>query len=65
MQTFYKVFLVIFIVFIAINLYAFEYHLGFFHEENVKFIFSISAAILGIILLYVLSTWSKLGKAKK
>jgi FtsH-binding integral membrane protein len=65
MQKFYKVFLVLFIVFIAVNLYAFDYQSGFFDEDNTKFIFSISAAVLGLILVFVLNTWSKLAKVKQ
>lgn len=65
MQKFYKVFLILFIVFIAVNLYAFDYQLGFFHEENIKFLFSIGSAVVGLILVYVLNTWSKLVKNTK
>lgn len=64
MQTFYKVFLILFIIFIGFNLYVFEWDLGFWHEENTKFFLSISAAVLGIILIFVLNTWSKIGKRK-
>jgi nucleoside diphosphate kinase len=46
MTTFYKVFLVLFIVFIAVNLYAVDWQFGILHQENNKFLFSIVAAIL-------------------
>lgn len=64
MQTIYKIFLVLFIIFIAANLYFFQWDLGLMHEENTKFIMSIGAALLGILLVFVLSTWSKLSARK-
>ena len=64
MQRFYKIFLVLFIVFIAINLYVIEWDLGFWDEENSKFIFSMSAGILGIIIVLVLHTMSRLSVKK-
>lgn len=64
MTTFYKVFLIIFIIFLAINLYAIDWNLGFFHSENNKFLFSIVAAILGILFTFVLNTWRKLAEKK-
>lgn len=60
MQKVYKIFLVVFFVFIAFNLYALDWSLGFMHEDNTKYIFSIVAAIVGILVVYVLNTWSKL-----
>lgn len=65
MQHFYKIFLVLFVIFIAFNLYMMEWDLGFWHEENSKFILSMSAGILGIIVVFVLNTMSKLGAPKK
>ncbi|MDQ0477529.1 MULTISPECIES: hypothetical protein [Chryseobacterium] len=65
MQLFYKIFLALFIVFIGINLYVIEWGLGFWHEENAKFIFSMSAGILGVIIVFVLHTMSRLAAAKK
>jgi hypothetical protein len=41
-----------------------EWNLGFWHEENSKFILSISAAVLGIIVIYVLHTMSRLAQKK-
>jgi len=64
MKTFYKVFLVIFILSVAISIYALDWQAGFFDEENTKFIFSISSGILGIIVVYILHTWSKLAEKK-
>ena len=64
MKTFYKVFLVLFIIFIVINIYAIDWRSGFFDEDNIKFIFSISAGILGVIVVYILHTWSKLAEKK-
>ena len=65
MQRFYKIFLVLFIVFIAINLYVIEWNLGFWDKENSKFILSMSAAVLGIIVVFVLHTMSRLGIKNK
>ncbi len=64
MTTFYKVFLILFIVFIAINIYAMDWGLGFLHEDNYKFIFSISAGFLGILLTIVMNVWRKLSEKK-
>lgn len=65
MQRFYKIFLALFIIFIGFNLYVIEWDLGFWNEENAKFIFSGSAAILGIIVVLVLHTMSRLAVEKK
>lgn len=64
MQNVYKIFLVLFIVFIGFNLYTFDWERGFLHEDNTKYLFSMVAAIVGILVVYVLNTWSKL-PAKK
>jgi len=64
MKTFYKVFLVIFIISIAISLYALDWQAGFMDDENTKFIFSIASGILGIIVVYILHLWSKLAEKK-
>lgn len=65
MKKFYKVFLILFIVIIAINLYAFDWNGDFLSEDNQKFIFSIAFGVIGVALLFVLNTWSKIGvKAK-
>lgn len=62
MKTVYKIFLVLFVVFIAVNLYAIDWGLGFMDEENTKFLFSIAAAVIGLILVFVLNTWSRLAE---
>ncbi|BEV06439.1 MULTISPECIES: hypothetical protein [Chryseobacterium] len=64
MQKFYKVFLVLFIVFIAINLYALDWQSDILSEDNLKFVFSIASAAIGLILLFVMNTWSKIGVRK-
>ena len=64
MRTVYKVFLIIFIILAAINIYAIDWSLGFMHNENSKFLFSAGAAILGIVGVFVLNTWSKIRAAK-
>lgn len=64
MQKFYKVFLVLFILFIAINLYALDWQSDILSEDNLKFVFSIASAAIGLILLFVMNTWSKIGVRK-
>lgn len=64
MQLFYKIFLALFAVFIGFNLYVMEWDLGFWHDENSKFILSISAAIVGIVVVFVLHQMSKLAVKK-
>ena len=65
MQRFYKIFLALFIVFIAINLYVIEWDLGFWDEENSTFVLSMSAAIVGIIVVFILHTLSTLSAKKQ
>ncbi len=65
MQKLYKVFLVLFIIFIGFNLYVIDWDLGFMHEENSKFIFSASAGVIGLVLVLVLDTWSRLAAKRK
>ncbi|MDM1555723.1 hypothetical protein HX126_14255 [Chryseobacterium indologenes] len=65
MKKFYKVFLVLFIVFIAINFYAINWQNDLIaDEDNIKFVFSASAAAIGLILLFVMDTWSRIGVKK-
>ena len=64
MHLFYKIFLVLFVIFIGFNLYAMELQLGFWHEENAKFILSISAAIVGILVVFVMHTLSRFAAKK-
>ena len=64
MQKFYKVFLVLFIVFIAINLYALDWQSDILSEDNLKFVFSIASAVIGLIIVFVMNTWSKVGLKK-
>jgi len=64
MKTFYKVFLIIFIISIAVSFYAIDWQAGFMDDDNTKFIFSISSGILGIIVIYILHSWSKLAEKK-
>jgi hypothetical protein len=65
MKTVYKIFLVFFVIFIAIDLYMFNWNLGFFNSENAKFIIPLAAGIVGIFLVVVLNTWSKLSTSKR
>jgi hypothetical protein len=64
MQKFYKVFLILFIVFIAINLYAIDWQSDILSEDNLKFVFSIASAVIGLIIVFVMNTWSKIGAKK-
>ncbi len=64
MQRVYQVFLAVFVLLVAINLYAIEWSIGVLHEDNTKYIFSIVAGIVGIMVVYVLNTWSKLPPRK-
>jgi uncharacterized membrane protein len=64
MKTFYKVFLAVFIISIAVSFYALDWQAGFMDDENTKFIFSIASGILGIIVVYILHLWSKLAEKK-
>lgn len=64
MQTVYKIFLVLFIIFIGINIYAINWNIGFFHPENTTYLFSAAAGILGTILAFALNMWSKLSTRK-
>ena len=64
MQIFYKIFLVLFVLFIAVNLYGINWSVGVLHDENSKFISSIAASLLGIIVIFVMSNWSKLATKK-
>ncbi|MBA5246367.1 hypothetical protein H1R16_11260 [Marnyiella aurantia] len=60
MQLYYKIFLILFAIFIAFNLYAVDWRIGLMNEENLKYVFSLSAGIVGLLLVFVLHTWSKL-----
>ena len=65
MQTIYKVFLVLFLVFIGFNLYVIDWQLGFFHEDNAKFLVSAGAGVIGLVLVFVMNMWSKIGVKKE
>lgn len=64
MKPIYLVFLIIFAILAAVNLYAIDYSLGFMHSDNSKFLFSFGAAVLGVIGVFVLNMWSKLRTEK-
>jgi len=64
MQKFYKVFLVVFVIIIGINVYAIDFNTDLLSEDNLKFVFSIGAGAIGLILLFVMNTWSKVGVRK-
>ena len=57
----------ILIIFLGINVYSLVTNWeqgGFFGEETAVFTFSALAAFLGIILVFVMNTWSKIGLKK-
>lgn len=64
MQKFYKVFLIVFIVVIAINIYAIDWNSEISSEDNIKYVISIIAGIIGLFVLFILNTWSKIGVKK-
>lgn len=64
MHLYYKIFLILFVIFIGFNIYSMDWNLGFWHEENSKFILSFAAAVIGIISVLVLHTMSKLAAKK-
>ncbi|PKF74131.1 hypothetical protein [Chryseobacterium sp. PMSZPI] len=63
MKKFYKVFLILFIAFTAINLYAIDWQQKdiLSDEDNLKFVFSAAAGVIGLILLFVMDAWSRIG----
>ncbi|MEN2434927.1 hypothetical protein AAH994_05900 [Weeksellaceae bacterium A-14] len=65
MKTIYKVFLVLLVIFIAFNLYAIDWSLGVLADENAKFLFSLGSGIVGIFLVFILDTWSKLSTGSR
>lgn len=64
MQKFYKVFLIIFIVVIAINIYAIDWHSEISSEDNMKYVISIICGVGGLFVLFIMNTWSKIGVKK-
>lgn len=65
MKTIYKVLLVLFVIFLGINLYGVQWELGFMHPENSKYVMSIAASVVGIFLLLVMNMWSKLAAKRQ
>lgn len=65
MKTIYKVFLVLLIIFTGFNLYAIDWSLGFMNDENSKFVFSLAAGIVGIFMVFILDSWSRLSSNRK
>ena len=64
MKTIYKVFLALFVVLIAIDLYMIDWNLGFFSGENAKFMLPLAAGVLGVFFVIILNTMSKLSTSK-
>lgn len=60
MKLFHKIILAVLVLFVGLGLYAIDWKLGFMHEENATFILSIASGLLGIILVILMNTWSKL-----
>ena len=65
MKTYYKVFLVLFVILIGVDLYMVDWNVGFFHSENAKFMLPLAAGVVGIFLVIILNTMSKLSTSKK
>ena len=65
MKTIYKVFLVLLVIFIGFNLYAIDWSLGVMADENAKFLFSLGSGLIGIFLVFILDTWSRLSAGTK
>jgi hypothetical protein len=64
MKTVYKVFLVLFFVFLGVNIFVIDWKLGFFHPDNTTLLISLAASLLGLLFVFVLHTWSKLAEKK-
>ena len=64
MQKFYKVFLIVFIVIIAINVYAIDWNSEISSEDNIKYVISIVCGVIGLFVLFILNMWSKIGVKK-
>jgi len=41
-------------------MYGINWNEGVLADDNSKFIFSIAASLLGIIVIYIMSSWNKL-----
>lgn len=65
MKLFNKILLVVLLISCSLNVYAIDWKLGFFHEENTKFLLAFSAGLVGIILIFVLNAWAKINKTSK
>lgn len=61
MKTIYKVFLVLFVVFAGFNLYAIDWKNALTNSENDKFWLCFGAAFVGLLLVFVMNSWSKIG----
>lgn len=64
MNLFIKILLAILIISCVLNIYAIDWSLGFLHDENTKFILAFGAGLVGIILLFIINTWSQINKTK-
>lgn len=60
MQMFYKIFVVLFIIFIGVNIYGINWNDGLLAEENSKFVFSIAVSLLGLMVIVIMNNWQKL-----
>ena len=65
MKTIYKVFLVLFTLFLGVNLFVIDWELGFSHQENATLHISLAASILGLLAVWVMHTWSQLAEKNK
>lgn len=64
MKKFYTGLVVLFIVFLAINLYAIDYSIGWFSDANRVHLVAAGASLIGVIVLLVLMTMRDLSYRK-
>jgi len=60
MKLFYKILLIVFIVFTGINFYAINWEMGIFADDNLKFWISIAAGIFGILFTLIMDSLSRI-----
>lgn len=65
MKKIYKISLVLLVILIGLSFYGIDWQLGFLHQENTKYIASIVSGFLGMILIFILNTWSKISVKKR
>lgn len=56
MSNSHKIFLALFVIFTAINIYAINWNIGAFHTDNLTYIYSACSGVLGILATFIFST---------